>query len=279
MIVDFHTHAFPDAIAEKTIEKLAATAHTVPHHNGTVDGLIRAAQAGRIDCSVVLPVLTAPRQFESVNRFAAAHNGQNGLLFFGGIHPDSEQPEEKLDALQAMGFKGIKLHPDYQGARLSDARYIRIVRHCVRIGMTVVTHAGQDPLCPDDVHATVEDIERLLDGVYRGDTPDRAALVLAHLGGAGQLEAVEDRLAGAPVYLDTAFMLDRVPAEQVVRLCRHHGTDRILFATDSPWGDPRTFVRIFRELPFTAEEQQDILWRNAARLLDIIPPCMPLDNP
>lgn len=279
MLIDFHTHAFPNSIAEKTIEKLAATAHTVPHHNGTVEGLCRAAEDGGIDRSVVLPVLTAPRQFESVNRFAAEHNGQNGLIFFGGIHPDNEQPEDKLDTLQAMGFQGIKLHPDYQNTYLSDARYIRIVRHCVRIGMTVVTHAGQDPLCPDNVHATVEDIERLLDGVYRGDTPDRATLVLAHLGGAGQLEAVEDRLAGAPVYLDTAFMLDRVPAEQVVRLCRRHGTERVLFATDSPWGDPREFVRIFRTLPFTEEEQQNILWRNAASLLGIIAPPKTIGNP
>lgn len=279
MIIDFHTHAFPDTIAEKTIEKLAATAHTVPYHNGTVEGLGRTARTGGIDLSVVLPVVTAPRQFESINRFAAEQNGKNGLLFFGGIHPDNDQPEDKLDTLQAMGFKGIKLHPDYQGAHLGDARYIRLVRHCVRIGMTVVTHAGQDPLCPDDVHATVEDIERLLDGVYRGDTPDRAALVLAHLGGAGQLDAVEERLAGAPVYLDTAFMLDRVPAEQVVRLCRCHGTDRVLFATDSPWGDPAAFVRLFCALPFTEEERQNMLWRNAAALLGIIPPPAPLDNP
>lgn len=269
MVIDFHTHAFPDAIAERTIQKLAAIAWSTPCHDGTMRGLVRGMQAGGIDRSVVLPVVTAPRQFETVNRFAAQHNGRDGLIFFGGIHPDCDEPEKKLDTLRTMGLCGIKLHPDYQGVRLGDARYIRIVRQAIARGMTVVTHTGQDPLCPDDVHATTADIERLLDGVYRGGAPGDGALVLAHLGGVGQLEETEARLMGAPVYFDTAFMLDRVPAEQVVRLCRRHGTDRVLFASDSPWGEPAAFYRIFRSLPFTEEEREQMLWRNAAALLNM----------
>lgn len=269
MVIDFHTHAFPDAIAEKTIQKLAGIAQTVPYHNGTVTDLIRCMRAGGVDRSVVLPVVTAPRQFDSINRFAAEHNGQDGLIFFGGIHPDCDQPEEKLDSLLAMGLHGVKFHPDYQGVHLGDARYIRLVRHCAARGITVVTHAGVDPLSPDEVHATVEDIERLLEGVCRGGVPNGLKLVLAHLGGGGQLEAVEERLSGAPVYLDTAYMLDRVPAEQVVRMCRRHGTDRVLFATDAPWGEPAAFRRIFDTLPFTEEERENILWRNAAALLGL----------
>ncbi len=267
MVIDFHSHAFPDTIAEKTIRKLADISKTHPYHNGTIEGLVRCMNEGGIDRSVVLPVVTAPRQFESVNRFAAEHNGQDGLIFFGGIHPDCDEPEEKLDTLLSMGLHGVKFHPDYQGVHLGDERYIRLVRHCAACGMTVVTHAGLDPLSPDEVHATVEDIERLLEGVCRGGVPSGLKLVLAHLGGAGQLDEVERRLTDAPAYLDTAYMLDRVPAEQVVRLCRRHGTKRVLFATDSPWGEPSTFRRIFDTLPFTPEEQEDILWRNAASLL------------
>ena len=268
MIIDFHTHAFPDAIAAKTLEKLAAIAHLTPRHDGTVAGLCHSMAAGGIDRSVVLPVVTAPRQFDTINRFSAEHDGRDGLLFFGGIHPDNEEPERRLDELKAMGLRGIKLHPDYQGVRMDDARYIRIVRHCAAIGLVVVTHTGRDPLCPNDVHATVDGIERLLDGVYRGQAPTKPVLVLAHLGGVGQLDEVETRLCGAPVYFDTAFMLDRTPADQIVRLCRRHGIDRILFASDAPWGDQATFVRRLHDLPFTKEEQQAILWQNADKLLN-----------
>lgn len=269
MVIDFHTHAFPDAIAEKTIDKLAAIAHMTPFHNGTVAGLVRSMQTSGVDYSVVLPVVTAPRQFESVNRFAVEHNGRDGLIFFGGIHPDNEEPERLLDSLKAAGLRGIKLHPDYQGVRLGDDRYIRILRHCADIGMLAVAHTGWDPLSPDDIHATVEDIERLLEGMYRGQTPKQPVLVLAHLGGERQLDEVETRLAGAPVYLDTGNMLNRTPPEQVVRLCRRHGTHRVLFATDSPWGDGADYLARFNTLPFTEEERKDILWRNAAALLNM----------
>ena len=39
MIIDFHTHAFPDALAVKTIPMLAEKSGTVPHTDGTADGL------------------------------------------------------------------------------------------------------------------------------------------------------------------------------------------------------------------------------------------------
>ncbi len=265
MIIDFHTHAFPDALAPRAVGQLAATAGLSPVHDGTAADLRRAMREGGVDRSVVLPVVTAPRQFESINRFAREQNGRDGLIFFGGIHPDNEEPERLLDGLKAAGLKGVKLHPDYQGVRLGDARYVRILRHCAAIGLIVVTHTGFDPLSPQDVHATVDEIERLLEGVCRGGL--RPQLVLAHLGGEGQLDEVERRLCGAPLWLDTAHMLGRVPDEQVVRLCRRHGTDRVLFATDSPWDSPAAFTAKMRTLPFTAAEREAILGGNAVRLL------------
>ena len=48
---------------------------------------------------------------------------------------------------------------------------------------------------------------------------------------------------------------------------RAHGADRILFATDCPWGDPAEFVRFVRALPLTEEEREQIFHENAERLL------------
>ena len=269
MIIDFHAHAFPDSIAEKAIQKLAATSGITPCHNGTVTGLCHAMREGDVDLSVVLPVVTAPRQFESINRFSAEHDGKNGLIFFGGIHPENEQLEKLLDELKAAGRRGIKLHPDYQGVYLSDPRYVRILRHCADIGLIAVIHVGYDPYSPNDIHASVDEIERMLEAVYRGGTPSHTTMVLAHLGGNKQFDEAERRLCGAPVYFDTAYTLDIAPPDQVVRICRKHGTDKILFGTDAPWGAPKSFVPYFDTLPFTEEEREQILWKNAASLLGL----------
>ena len=39
MIIDMHTHSFPDKIAAGTIRKLSSLSHTVPFTDGTESGL------------------------------------------------------------------------------------------------------------------------------------------------------------------------------------------------------------------------------------------------
>ena len=81
-------------------------------------------------------------------------------------------------------------------------------------------------------------------------------LILAHMGGWKQWEQVEEILCGAQVYLDCAFCSDYMLPEQFERLVQKHGADKILFATDSPWENPKdtiawvekTSLTIFSEL-------------------------------
>jgi len=70
MVIDFHTHVFPEKIAQKTIDFLAAKSNGKPWTNGTVDELLEHMKSSKVDLSVALPVLTKPSQFESVNDFA-----------------------------------------------------------------------------------------------------------------------------------------------------------------------------------------------------------------
>ena len=70
MIIDFHTHIFPDRIAPVTIQKLSEKAQIPAYTDGTLDDLKRSMEASQVGISVVLPVVTRPDQFSSVNRFA-----------------------------------------------------------------------------------------------------------------------------------------------------------------------------------------------------------------
>ena len=53
MVIDFHTHAFPDKIAEKTIAILADRSGTAASTDGTVDGLIGSMKDAGVDGSDV----------------------------------------------------------------------------------------------------------------------------------------------------------------------------------------------------------------------------------
>ena len=263
-IIDFHTHAFPDKIAGKTIGFLSEKGGIPAHTDGTAEGLRRALSEAGIALGVVLPVVTKPEQFESVTRFATQINeNQNGLLSFGGIHPDSADYQKELKTLFDSGFRGIKLHPDYQGVFFDDIRYLRIIEYASELGLIIITHAGVDIGFPDMVRCTPERALKVL----REVKPEK--LVLAHCGGWSLWEEVLDTLAGESVYMDTAYSMGHISEEHFVTLCRTHGAEKVLFATDCPWGNPKRDVETFLTMPLAAEEQELILHKNAERLLGL----------
>lgn len=262
-MIDFHTHIFPDKIAKGTLDVLKVKCETEPYTDGTAAGLRASSEEAEIDCSVILPVVTRPGQFESISRFAMQFRGEDRLLSFGGIHPDSEDYKSELKYLKDQGFKGIKIHPDYQQVFIDDIRYKRIISYASELGMIVVTHAGFDPGYRELTHCTPQRIIHMVDDVR----PDK--LVLAHMGSFLRWDEVERELVGIPAWFDTAVVFGQMEDEQFIRIARKQGTERILFATDSPWGGQKRFVQHLKSLPLTEEEKQMIFHDNAEKLLDM----------
>ncbi|MCH5202202.1 MAG: amidohydrolase family protein, partial [Oscillospiraceae bacterium] len=179
MIIDFHTHTFPDKIAEKTIAYLAQKGNVTPYREGTLSSLKESMKKAGIDYSVVLPVATSKSQVESINRTALNLNNKDGIIYAGAIHPESENIEDILDGIKNAGLFGIKIHPDYQGAYFDDIRYIKIMEAAAKRDLITVTHAGFDVGYPDDIHCTPDHILNVLNSL-NGLIDNK--LVLAHLG-------------------------------------------------------------------------------------------------
>lgn len=285
MIVDFHSHTFPVKIAASTLEKLSAASHTPPFTDGTNQGLLSSMARAGIDCSVVLPVATNPKQVRKVNDAAAAVNeqcGQGGLLSFGCIHPDCEDWHAELGRLAAMGIRGIKIHPVYQNADIDDIRFLRILNRAGELGLLVLAHSGQDIGFPGVIRCAPLQVRRALEQV------GPVSVILAHMGGWRDWPQVRDCLADTTVYLDTSFSLGEIPmgedahyseeerqllsAEAFVDMVRLFGAQRILFGSDSPWNDQRGEVEKIRALPLSEGEKTAILGGNAAELLGLSVP-------
>ncbi|MBR1586662.1 MAG: amidohydrolase family protein, partial [Clostridia bacterium] len=257
--------------------------HTRPFTDGT-RGQLRASMArAGIGVSVVLPVATSARQVPRINDTAIATNSraaEEGVFSFGGMHPDFPDWAPELERLAAAGVRGVKLHPPYQGVDFDDPRYLRILKKAAALKLPVLIHAGLDVGLPGAEQATPEKIARAVDAV------PEATLILAHMGGWRCWDQAARLLPGYPVYLDTSFSLGsmtgngdgfyRTPEETrmlepdaFVAIIRRFGADRVLFGTDSPWGDQAACVDAFRALPLTEAEQTAILEKNAARLLGL----------
>ncbi|MDR3120093.1 MAG: amidohydrolase family protein [Clostridiales bacterium] len=75
MVIDFHTHVFPEKIAPRALETLSGRSGGLrPVFDGTPDGLIRYLRRNRVDRAVVLNIATNPKQQAAVNDFAIAIN-------------------------------------------------------------------------------------------------------------------------------------------------------------------------------------------------------------
>ncbi len=266
MIVDFHTHIFPEKIAAKTIQKLEEKAGVKAFTDGREASLLNSMKKAGVDISVILPVVTSPAQFDTVNRFAAAVNEKyegksTRLVSFGGIHPDSSDYKNKLREIKSLGLKGIKLHPDYQDTFFDDIRYLRILDYASQLDLTIVVHAGVDIGYPDNVRCTIDGICKVLDEVR----PKK--LVLAHYGAFKLWEEVQKRIAGRDVYLDTANITGYIGDEIFLKILKKHGADKILFATDSPWNGQEETLAHMRRLVSDEKDLQKILGQNALKLM------------
>lgn len=262
-MIDFHTHIFPNKIAKSTLAVLRINCETDPYTDATAAGLRESTIKAGIDCSIILPVATRPGQFASINRFAEQFRGQDRLLSFGGIHPETSDYKGELKYLKEHGFKGIKLHPDYQQEFIDDIKYKRIISYASELGLIVSVHAGYDPGYKELTHCTPDRIVNMVDDVR----PDK--LVLAHMGGFFMWDEVEKELIGIPAWFDTGVVFGYITDEQFMRILRKQGAGRILFATDSPWGDQTEFVEHLNKLPLTDNEKQMIFHTNAEKLLDM----------
>ena len=282
MIIDFHTHTFPEALAERAVNKLARSARAKNYLDGTLGALRSSMQDAGIDYSVLLPVVTKPEQQREINRIAMEinfHSCETGVISFGGIHPDNADYRQILRQCAANGIKGIKLHPIFQQTYLDDIRYLRIIECACENNLIILVHAGYDVSYPNLAYASAPHIVSVLDKIK----PDK--FVLAHMGGWFCWQEAEENLVGRDVWLDTSFSLlpirpapntQRAPeenpplgTEQFLRMVRNHGANRILFGTDSPWSAQSESINALEESGLTAHELSAILGDNGAKLLQL----------
>ena len=250
MIIDFHVHAFPDALAAKALPLLSKCSGGVkPNYDATISGLESYLAKNNVDYAVVLNIATNPHQEKKVNDFAISLLEKKNIIPFGSVHPDSPNALSELERLAKAGIRGIKLHPDYQHFFVDDEKMFPIYKKIAELGFITVFHAGVDIGYPKPVHCTPERLLRVL------DLFDDAPVVAAHFGGWLLWDSVLEDLCGTKVYLDTAFSSGKMPPDYAKELI--------------PWSDTLDEVRFVQSLDLSAEDEEKILSNNAKRLLNI----------
>lgn len=95
-------------------------------------------------------------------------------------------------------------------------------------------------------------------------------LIGAHFGGNMMWSEVEELLLGKNYYIDTSMGASAgLSPEQAIRMISKHGSEKILFGSDCPWGNPRLTFKYIDSLPLTDAVKENIFSKNALRLLKL----------
>lgn len=281
MIIDIHTHTYPEAIAAKAINRLARKNNIYNYTDGTINALIKSQAEAGIDYSVLLPVVARPEQIDTINRIASQINESTShthLISFAGIHPDNDDYRAQLHMIKEAGFPGIKIHPMFQQVPLDDIRYIRIIDEALSLGLFVLIHGGGDISFLDCDYAMPKRTSKML-----SQLPDTSGIILAHMGGILYWSEVIDQLSQYNIYLDTSSSIwrflsydgvqvdgpFRTPLDKQLFLdiVAAFGTDRILFGSDSPWCSQKQSIEELKESGLSPNQLLAVLGENASKLL------------
>ena len=265
MIIDFHTHFFPDNIAERAMNILKQTGDIPNYTDGTVKDSLRLMKECGVDKAVLCSIATNPKQQINVNNFAiTVNNTYSEFISFGSVHPDSEAEDIKneLKRLKDAGIKGIKLHPEYMNKYIADEAYKIIFRTCTELDLILLTHAGFDYVSPVEMRCTPYDLLKIIN-----EYPS-LKLVAAHFGGARIWDDAEKYLVGKEIWFDLSTMVsENMDKSQAYRMIQAHDPEKLLFATDMPWSNPIEDINYIKSLNLNNEIQDNIFYKNAEKLL------------
>lgn len=262
-IIDFHTHAFPDGLAERAITSLEAHSEARAFHNGTVSSLLKSMDNAGILTSVICSIATKPEQWNPIISWSREIRSQR-IIPLPSIHPDDKEYKERLKIIKSDGFKGIKLHPYYQGFDLDDERVYPIYEAVLEMNLLLVMHTGYDIAFPGIVKA---DPVRILKVFER--FPD-IKMITTHLGSWKHWDKVESLLLGRNINMEMSFSLEFADNPSVKNILSTHPKEYLLFGTDSPWTDQKATLERFYSLGLDEETNRMILRDNAQMLLDSV---------
>ena len=259
MIIDAHTHIWPDSIAAK------ALAGTLPDlevfGDGTKSGLLESMARSGVDRSICLGVANVPAQIEPANLFAGSLEDER-LIGFGSVHADAD-PAETLASIEHHGLKGVKVHPIFQGYAIDDPGVLPVFDAFQDTGTIVIMHVGAGSTPDVTARSTPDKLKGLIERF------PRLKLIACHFGGYRLSDEAAELIAGLPVYVDTSWppSLSLLEPRRVREFIEHHGPDRVVFSSDWPMADVAQEIAAVESLGLPGDQVDMILGGTMAHLL------------
>jgi uncharacterized protein len=228
--------------------------HTVPNLEREMDEI-------GIVAAVLLPI-DFPFLSQNADVALGAAKRSTKLLSAGSVHPYAPNAERRLDVQLARGARGVKVHPSVQLVRPDARRAKALYRMCGEREMFVFWHCGPAGIEPK--------LGQYLSQVKFYEAPIRenpkTTFLLGHSGALQFDEALALQKAYPNVWLETSSQ----SLSNVRRIVKEADPNRVVHGSDWPFYHPAISVaKVLLATTDDEETRHKILWKNAARLLDL----------
>jgi len=259
MIIDAHTHIFPDNQAAAILQNTARMFQVKTYGKATASDLLLQMDANAIAYAVIHMVAPLPHMVKDTNTWLIGLKTAR-FIKFGTLHPHYKNCAEEILRLRDNGVRGVKFQPDVQQFTPDDQNLTYpIYEALARSSLAVMFHVGGEPL------VTPENRSRpgMISNIAR-DFPE-LNIIAAHLGGLNMWEQVHACLAGMPnIYMESSLSYKFIKPGLASQIIRKHGHTRIFFGTDYPFAPISEALALARATPFLSpSEREDILGINA----------------
>lgn len=261
-IIDCHSHIYPDSIAEKAIQNVGHF-YNVPMQNlkGSAKDLLKSGNEINVQKYIIHSVATSVSQVQSINNFIAKETSLHPeFVGYCTLHPDMTEEAiiNELERIKTLNLKGIKLHADFQRFDIDDPRAENIYRN-VDETLPILFHAG-------DNRFDYSSPERL---AKMAKKYSKITCIAAHFGGYCRWSDIDVYDGLDNVYFDTSSSLFKLPDLMAKDILKHLGIEKFMFGCDFPMWTHKEELERFLKLGLTSQQNEDILYNNAIRILNL----------
>ena len=261
MIIDSHTHAWPEKVAQKARENLEATFKVKLVAEPTVNTLLKFMRKNKIDISIVCGVAVRAGLVPAINDWLFSVRSKK-IKVFCAMHPEYPLWEEELKRIKKNG-DGIKFQPEFQDFYVDDEKVYPIYAQAEKLNIPILFHCGEELSGTMLVRSSPPRISKVKKAF------PNLKIIAAHFGGFKFWDEVKKYLLGKDIYLDTSFFFDYLPKEEIVSLLSHHRKDRLLFGTDFPLIDQKKDIDFLKGLKLGKDLEEKIFYHNASEILKL----------
>ena len=261
-IIDSHAHIYPEKIAEKATVAIG-NFYDIPMEMpvGTAEKLIEDGQRAGVTRYVVHSVATTAHQVRSINEFIKREiDKHKEFIGFMTLHQDltDEEVKSEIEWALANGFKGIKLHPDFQKFYIDGENAQKFYRYAGS-KLPILFHTGDNRYDFSKPKRLVKMAKKYPEVNFIG----------AHFGGYRCWEDSYMYKGLNNVYFDTCSSLAFISPEKAKEIIDQLGVEKFFFATDFPMWDASGELERFNQIPLNEKEREMVLSGNVKKLLKL----------